>query len=208
VAPLVDRVRRVGQRRLSREPGEPQAPLGVPDACAAGPFLRERPRLRPAAEIAWRTGGGGSDARAGDVVVRDLDEVFAALAKSAFRRRFRLRGAELDYLRSRGLDTVMRHAADFIARRLAPAEPENDGRQTPMRGHPVFLAQHATGTCCRGCLAKWHGIGRGRVLDDAERAHVLAAIRRWTEEQDAKAPEAASDAASDSRPPAQGELGL
>jgi predicted Fe-S protein YdhL (DUF1289 family) len=136
--------------------------------------------------------------------VRDLDEVFEALRRSAFRRRFRLRGAELDYLRARGLETVMRHAADLIDRRLAPAEPENDGRQTPMRGHPVFLAQHATGTCCRGCLAKWHGIGRGRTLDAAERAHVLATLRRWMEMQDAGAP--ASAAAPD--PPAQGELGL
>ena len=111
--------------------------------------------------------------------MRDLDEVFAALEKSAFRRRFRLRGAELAYLRLRGMDTVMQHAGDFIDRRLAPAEPENDGKQTPMRGHPVFLAQHATGTCCRGCLAKWHDIPRGHELDATEREHVVQAIARW-----------------------------
>jgi predicted Fe-S protein YdhL (DUF1289 family) len=133
-----------------------------------------------------------------------MDEVFAALQKSAFRRRFRLGSAELDYLRTRGLDTVMQHAADFMDRRLAPAEPENDGKQTPMRGHPVFLAQHATGTCCRGCLAKWHGIAKGKALDPAERAHVLSALRRWIETQDAKAP----DTASPTHPPVQGELGL
>jgi predicted Fe-S protein YdhL (DUF1289 family) len=139
------------------------------------------------------------------VDLRDLDEVFAALAKSAFRRRFRLRGAELDYLRSRGIDTVMQHAGDLIDRRLVPAEPENDGKQTPMRGHPVFLAQHATGTCCRGCLAKWHGIARGKAFDASERAHVLAALKRWMEEQDAAAPASTS---SDTARPAQGELGL
>ncbi len=25
-----------------------------------------------------------------------------------------------------------------------------------MKGHPVFVAQHATATCCRECIRKWH----------------------------------------------------
>ena len=86
----------------------------------------------------------------------DLDEVFGRLARSSFRRRFRLRAAEKDYLERRGLDTVMSHGEKFIEERLAPADPPNDGKQTPMRNHPIFIAQHATATCCRGCLEKWH----------------------------------------------------
>ena len=78
---------------------------------------------------------------------------------------------------------VLDHARDFIAKRLAPAEPPNDGRQTPTRGHPVFIAQHATATCCRSCLAKWHGISAGRPLTSAEQEHVVAAIQRWLEAQ-------------------------
>jgi hypothetical protein len=85
--------------------------------------------------------------------MRDPDDLFQALAQSAFRRRQKLGAADLAYLRGRGMDTVLRHADEMIAGRLAPAEPLNDGKQTPMRGHPVFVAQHATGTCCRGCLA-------------------------------------------------------
>lgn len=73
----------------------------------------------------------------------------------------------------------MEHAAAFIETRLAPAEPANDGRQTPMRNHPVFIAQHATATCCRGCLEKWHRIPLGRALDEAERRHVLGVLARW-----------------------------
>jgi predicted Fe-S protein YdhL (DUF1289 family) len=111
--------------------------------------------------------------------VRELDEVFAELGASPFRRRFRLRGKDAEYLRDRGLPVVMEHAADFIEKRLAPAEPKNDGRQTPWRGHPVFVAQHATATCCRGCLQKWHGIPKGRELDAEEKRHVLDAIERW-----------------------------
>jgi len=111
--------------------------------------------------------------------MRDLDRLFAALAKSSFRRRFALAAKERDYLASKGLAAVVDHARVFVARRLAPPRPTNDGRQTPFRGHPVFVAQHATATCCRGCLAKWHGIAAGRPLTREEQAHVVAAIERW-----------------------------
>ena len=116
--------------------------------------------------------------------VRDLDEVFAELARSDFRRRFRLRGKELDYLRAKGLPLVLRHAADFIEKRLAPAEPANDGRQTPMRNHPAFVAQHATATCCRGCLQKWHRIPKGRELNAEEKRYVLTVLERWLSKQE------------------------
>ncbi|HEY0078441.1 MAG TPA: DUF4186 domain-containing protein [Pyrinomonadaceae bacterium] len=111
--------------------------------------------------------------------MRNQDELFDALSRSAFRARFRLRGKELDYLRRKGLAVVLEHAADFIEKRLAPAYPPNDGKQTPMRHHPVFIAQHATATCCRGCLEKWHSIPKGHALDAEEKLHVLAAIERW-----------------------------
>jgi hypothetical protein len=111
--------------------------------------------------------------------MRDLDDVFARLTGSEFRRPFRLGPKEREYLRAKGLPEVMEHAARFIAERLAPAEPANDGKQTPFRNHPVFVAQHATGTCCRGCLAKWHGIAKGTALSAEETAHVLEALKRW-----------------------------
>jgi hypothetical protein len=111
--------------------------------------------------------------------VRPLDDVFARLAGSPFRRRFRLGPKERDYLAAKGMETILLHARDLIERRLAPAEPANDGKQTPMRGHPVFIAQHATATCCRSCLAKWHGIAAGRALEPREQEHVVASIERW-----------------------------
>ena len=115
--------------------------------------------------------------------MRDLDDLFAALAGSRFRRRFALEAKERAYLEEKGLATVLEHARELIAKRLASAAPANDGRQTPFRGHPVFVAQHATATCCRGCLAKWHGIAKGRVLDEGEQGHVVATIARWLEMQ-------------------------
>ena len=111
--------------------------------------------------------------------MRDLDEVFDALKGSSFRSRFKLGATERAYLDAKGLTTVVEHARAFIRDRLAPANPAKDGKQTPWRGHPVFIAQHATATCCRGCLAKWHGIPKGQPLSDEEQDHVVAAIRRW-----------------------------
>jgi hypothetical protein len=110
---------------------------------------------------------------------KSLDEVFDAIGRSSFRRRFHLGAREREYLATKGLSVVMDHARDFIDRRLAPAEPLNDGKQTPFRGHPVFVAQHATATCCRSCLEKWHGIARGHALDERERSRIAAALERW-----------------------------
>ena len=115
--------------------------------------------------------------------MRDFDELFAALQRSRFRRRFALRGREADYLSSRGLDTVLEHAEKFIAERLAPAEPKNDGRQTPWRNHPVFVAQHATGTCCRSCLERWHGLPKHAALDGEQQAYVVRVIEHWLRRQ-------------------------
>ena len=111
--------------------------------------------------------------------MRDVDGLFAALARSTFRRRFELAPKEMAYARGHGLEGLLDHARRIVRERLAPAEISNDGKQTPMRGHPVFVAQHATATCCRGCLEKWHGIPRGRALGEAEREHVVGVIGRW-----------------------------
>lgn len=119
--------------------------------------------------------------------MRDLDDVFARLSRSSFRAKFSLSDADRHYLEQRGRDKIIQHARDFVARRLAPAAPPNDGRQTPWRGHPVFVAQHATATCCRSCLAKWHGIEAGRPLTQEEQAHAVSAIMRWLSDRQATA---------------------
>lgn len=112
-----------------------------------------------------------------------LDPLFARLARSTFRSRFRLGQKERAYCLEKGAETIDRHAADFIAKRLAPAQPANDGKQTPMRGHPVFIAQHATATCCRGCLAKWHNIPQGVPLSPQQQHYIVVVIHRWLVQQ-------------------------
>ena len=105
------------------------------------------------------------------------------LANSKFRSRFKLRAKELEYIKDKGLDTIYSHACDFIRDRVAPAEPVNDGKQTPMRGHPVFIAQHATATCCRGCIEKWHKFPEGRELSTSEQEYLVSVIMEWINRQ-------------------------
>lgn len=108
-----------------------------------------------------------------------LERLFLRLAGSSFRSRFHLRSKDKEYLMQKGEETIFRHGEDFIRQRLAPATPYNDGNQTPMKGHPVFLAQHATGTCCRGCLEKWHHIPKGVPLTLAQQSYVMEVIWEW-----------------------------
>jgi len=112
--------------------------------------------------------------------MNDLDVLFEKLAKSRFRSRFKLDGKELEYLNSKGISIILEHGRDFINTRLAPANPQNDGKQTPMRNHPIFIAQHATATCCRGCLQKWHQIpNKDHELSQQERDYVISVLERW-----------------------------
>lgn len=106
-------------------------------------------------------------------------DILDKLAKSNFRSKFKLRAKEFEYIKDKGIDKIHSHACDFIRDRVAPAEPKNDGKQTPMRGHPVFIAQHATATCCRGCIEKWHYFPKGRELTQSEQEYLVSVIMQW-----------------------------
>ena len=63
--------------------------------------------------------------------------------------------------------------------KLGPAEPVNDGKQTPMRGHPIFKAMHGSAMCCRGCMEKWWHVKRGVPLTDAQKAKAVDFLMAW-----------------------------
>ena len=110
---------------------------------------------------------------------RIIEAKLDILQKSKFRSSFYLRKKEIAYIEKNGIEKIKEHAYDFIRNKLAPAYPDNDGSQTPMKNHPVFIAQHATGTCCRGCLEKWHKIPKGVELTDNQVNYVVALIMEW-----------------------------
>lgn len=108
-----------------------------------------------------------------------IEFILEQLQKSTFRSRFILSQKEKLYIEEKGMDIVEKHAYDFIHTRLTPSFIPNDGKQTPMKGHPVFLAQHATATCCRSCLEKWHKIKKGKELTKEEQEYIVSVIMAW-----------------------------
>ncbi len=113
----------------------------------------------------------------------ERQDLFERLRRSDFRSRFHLSEQDRKYIEEKGLETIRSHAADFTEKRLAPENPEHDGKQTPMRGHPVFIAQHATACCCRGCLEKWHNIPSGKILTQTEQEYVVDVLMDWIEKE-------------------------
>lgn len=116
--------------------------------------------------------------------MNSVQEVLSRLGHSRFRSRIHLGKKEWDYLQKKGRSEVLKHAADFIEQRLAPAFPLNDGKQTPRRNHPVFVAQHATATCCRACLQKWHQIPMERPLTMEEQQYIVQVIDEWLSQEE------------------------
>ena len=110
-------------------------------------------------------------------------QLFERLGNLKFRSSFHLKEKDKEYVREKGLETIRQHAMDFIAKREASAVIPNDGKQTPMRGHPVFIAQHATATCCRECIRKWHKMQTGRELSQIQQEYLVDVIMTWIEKE-------------------------
>lgn len=112
-----------------------------------------------------------------------IDEILYSLSKSKFRSSFHLKEKDKEYIKQKGIEKIESHAYDFLRKRLAPAYIPNDGKQTPMRGHPVFIAEHATATCCRNCLYKWYHIPKGRELTEEEIVFLVTVIMTWIKKE-------------------------
>ena len=112
-----------------------------------------------------------------------IDEALVKLQKSAFRAKFHLTEKDKQYVKDKSMNTVREHAADFVRQRLAPAVIPNDGKQTPMRGHPVFIAQHACACCCRGCLNKWYKVPVGTELNENQQEQIVNLLMAWIEKE-------------------------
>lgn len=115
--------------------------------------------------------------------MQTIEQALNKLKQSKFRASFHLRKYEREYIAKNGMDKIRSHCEDFIAQRLAPAYIENDGKQTPMRGHPVFIAQHACACCCRGCLEKWYRIPKGKELTGSQQQKIVNLLMAWIEEE-------------------------
>ena len=115
--------------------------------------------------------------------MQTIEQALLKLEKSKFRSSFKLKEKDREYVKNKGMDTIRSHASDFVRDRLAPSFIANDGKQTPMRGHPVFIAQHATACCCRGCLNKWYRVARDKQLNEVEQQKIVNLLMAWIERE-------------------------
>lgn len=113
--------------------------------------------------------------------MQTIDQALEKLERSKFRSSFYLTKKERLYIEEKGMAVMRRHATDFVRQKLAPADPVNDGKQTPMHGHPVFKAMHATACCCRGCLNKWYKVSLHRELTETEQEKIVNLLMAWVE---------------------------
>ena len=114
----------------------------------------------------------------------DINKLLDSLAKTKFRGSFHLNSKMKDYVKEKGIDKIKNDTLEIITKRLAPETISNDGKQTPMRQvHPTFIAQHATGTCCRGCLEKIHHIPKGKELTNNEINYIVLVIITWIKKE-------------------------
>ena len=110
----------------------------------------------------------------------DINRLLTSLSKTKFRGSFHLNNEMKEYVNNKGIDKIKSDAIELITKRIAPASIPNDGKQTPMKQvHPVFIAQHATGTCCRNCLFKIHDIDKEKELTKKEIDYIVKVIMTW-----------------------------
>jgi len=114
---------------------------------------------------------------------KDINQVLEKLKKSKFRSSFHLRKYMITYIDEKGMDVIRKHAIDFINQKLATYNPKTDGKQTPMKNHPVFIAMHGSACCCRGCLEKWHHIPKERDLTSDEKTYIENLLMAWIERE-------------------------
>ena len=102
------------------------------------------------------------------------------LKRSPFRRKFHLSRLDRMILEQKGMEKIREDAKALLSKTLQ--SPSTDAR-VPYNGHPVFTAQHATATCCRECLFKWHRIPVFRELTEKEIEYLTGLVVRWIEKE-------------------------
>ena len=109
----------------------------------------------------------------------NIDRLLDSLAKTKFRGSFHLNNKMIEYVNNKGIDKIEQDTIDIIIKRLK-TKLDNDGKQTPMKQvHPTFIAQHATGTCCRGCLNRIHHIDDNKELSEKDIEYIKEVIIKW-----------------------------
>lgn len=118
------------------------------------------------------------------ITEEDIRVLLSNLSKTKFRGSFHLNNKMKEYAREKGYKKIYQDAKEIVIKNLSPAIIKNDGKQTTMRQtHPVFIAMHATGTCCRSCLYKIHKIKKNKELTNTEINYIVRVIMIYIENE-------------------------
>ena len=113
----------------------------------------------------------------------NINKLLYSLSKTKFRGSFHLNNNMKNYVTEKGMDKIENDAYQFIKDRIAPKNPKNDGKQTPMKAnsHPIFIAQHACGCCCRSCLERIHTLVlvKNKELSKDEIDYIVTVLLTW-----------------------------
>lgn len=112
-----------------------------------------------------------------------IDQTLFHLAKTKYRRQYVLSPKLKEYCRQTGMEKLRRKAFEIVREKVSSPYYKGEGRQTPLDGHPIYIAMHATGTCCRTCLEVWHSIVSGRRLTEKDIIYIVDTIMEWIKRQ-------------------------
>jgi hypothetical protein len=90
----------------------------------------------------------------------------------------RLEDRDIALIRKMGIPALKEMIRDIAGSKLKE-QPENDGRQTPKAGNPVYKGMHACRCSSRTELSRAHRIPAGRPLTDKELSSVVNLVTRW-----------------------------
>jgi len=94
------------------------------------------------------------------------------------KNRPRLEERDIRLIETAGVKEIKNQAERMVNKKLLD-QPENDGRQTPTAGHPVYKAMHACNASNRKELSRSHRIPAGKKLNDTQVEMVVNLLTRW-----------------------------
>ena len=118
----------------------------------------------------------------------DLEYTFDSLKKELLRHVCWVNDIDpkaIQNARKRGKNLILDRAKEIITKKIAKI-PEGyyDYLCTKKEGSEIInYAQHATGTCCRNCLERWHNIPQDIILSEKQVDYCVGLVKLYIEDR-------------------------
>ncbi|WP_372655987.1 DUF4186 family protein [Halobacteriovorax sp.] len=106
-------------------------------------------------------------------------DIFRRLGCSKVCCKFKLKDEQWEYLAKRGFDTILLEGRSLIVKIFNEDSLSHSCKVAPVQTHPIYIALHATGTCCRSSLEKWHKIPKSKELKEKDIFYILLVVKEW-----------------------------